>query len=152
MIKSGHSAKTIGIFLIFIAFTMQAAAQKVSGTSFYHHYTGKLDSSMRITLDLLFQEGKVTGFYYYYFPEPGNDKAFYYGKTIPVHGFMDGDKFMLAEFGEGGSRFNCTLAKDAKITGIWQQKESAKMIPISFTEDYSNGSLPFTCHSLKSKS
>ncbi len=152
MVKSDHKVKTVGILILFVAFTMHATAQKSCGTSFYRHFTGKLDTLMRITLDLFFEEGKVTGSYYYYFPEPGNNKAYYYGKTIPVHGFMDGDKFTLTEFAEGGSRFNCILANKTKITGTWQQKESAKMIPFSFTEDYSNGSLPFTCYSLKSKS
>jgi hypothetical protein len=152
MIKSGHKLKTAGIFVFFIALAMQASAQKVSETSFYRHFTGKLDTSMRITLDLLFQEGKVTGYYYYYFPEPGNNRAFYYGKTIPVHGFMDGDKFMLTEFGESGSRFNCILEKNNKITGTWQRGESEKMIPFHFTEDYSGGSLPFSCYTLNSKS
>ncbi len=152
MLKSGHKVKTVGILILFAVFTMHATAQKSCGTSFYRHFTGKLDTLMRISLDLFFQEGKVTGSYYYYFPEPGNNKAFYYGKTIPVHGFMDGDKFTLTEFAEGGSRFNCILENKTKITGTWQQKESAKMIPFSFTEDYSNGSLPFTCYSSKSKS
>ena len=106
---------------------------------------------MHISLDLFFLEGKVTGSYYYYFPEPGNNKTFYYGKTIPVHGFMDGNNFTLTEFAEGESRFNCVLETNAKITGTWQQKDSEKMIPFNFSEDYSNGSLPFTCYSLNSK-
>jgi len=137
--------------LLLVAFTRHAVTQQSSGTSFYRHFTGKLDTSMRITLDLFFVEGEVTGNYYYYFPEPDNDKAYYYGKTIPVHGFMDGDKFILSEFVEGTSRFNCILENNSKITGTWQRDESQKMIPFSFAENYSNGSLPFTCYSLKSK-
>jgi hypothetical protein len=151
MVISRYKIKLAWIFVYLSAATHLAAAQINNTSSFYRHFSGKLDTAMNISLDLLFDEGKITGSYYYFFPEPGNTKTFYYGKTIPVHGFMDGDNFTLSEFGTGGSRFNCILENNNKITGTWQRKDSDKMIPFSFTEDYSNGSLPFTYHSLSVK-
>jgi hypothetical protein len=147
----GISCYKIKLTLVSVYLTAAAhldAAQINNTSCFYRHFTGKIDTAMSISLDLLFDEGKISGSYYYYFPEPGNSKAFHYGKTIPVHGFMDGNNFSLTEFGEKGSRFFCTLENKNVITGTWQRKDGDRMIPISLKEDYSNGSLPFTCHLL----
>jgi hypothetical protein len=151
MVKSGHKAKLVCAVVLMNAFIMQAAAQKTSSTSFYRHFAGTLDTSMHITLDLLFRDGKITGTYYYYFPEPGNNKAFYYGKTIPIHGIIEDNKVTINEFSADGSSFSGILERKSKITGTWQRKPNEKSIPFSITEDYANGSLPFTCYTLSSK-
>jgi hypothetical protein len=151
MIVSVMTSREVKIFWLFvfsIIAATNAAAQKNNSTSFYRHFTGKLDTSMHITLDLLSQNGKISGFYYYYFPEPGNNKVFRYGKTIPVQGNIDGNVVGLTEFSTEGSSFNGVFNSKNKITGTWQRNPDEKSIPFSVTEDYSGGSLPFSYFTL----
>jgi hypothetical protein len=146
--KPVHKVKSIAVIVLLVGILLPAVAQKHGSSSFYRHFTGKLDTTMQISLDLLFRDGKITGSYYYYFPEPGNKKNFYYGKTIPVYGTLDGDNVTLNEFSDNGSGFKGILEKKGKMFGTWQRKAGEKSIPFSIEEDYSNGSLPFTCYTL----
>jgi len=123
-------------------------AQDVATTSFYKHYTGNLDSTMKITVDLLSQKGKVTGYYYYNFPEPGTDTIYHYGKTIPIEGSISNNSIVINDFKQNISKFKGSFDSLDKISGTWYKKPNAKSIPFELAEDYSNGSLALSCYTL----
>ncbi|MBL7105929.1 MAG: hypothetical protein ISS18_16510, partial [Bacteroidales bacterium] len=123
-------------------------AQDVATASFYKHYTGYLDSTMKITVDLLSQNGKVTGYYYYYFPEPGTNTIYHYGKTIPIEGNISDNSIVLYDFKQNISKFTGSFDSPDKISGTWYKKANDKSIPFELAEDYSNGSLALSCYTL----
>jgi hypothetical protein len=102
---------------------------------------------MFITMDLFSQKGKVSGFYYYYFPEPDNENFYHYGKTIPVHGNIYDNYIVLNEFTNKESSFKATLVSESNIKGVWQKEKKDESIPFDISENYENGSLSFTCYS-----
>lgn len=108
---------------------------------------GTLDTTMQLTVDLFSHNGDINGYYYYYFPEPGNEHIMHYGKTIPVKGTITGSTIILNEFSEQGSSFNGFIDSENKISGNWIRKEHEESIPFFIQEDYSLGSLPFKYYS-----
>jgi hypothetical protein len=146
-----HYKHRLNLLILLLLAAIHGFAQKNGSTSFYRHFVGTLDTSMRVSLDLFFVDGEITGSYYYYFPEPGNKKSFYYGKTIPVKGTLEGNKVTLSEFSGEGSIFNGTIENNNKISGTWQRRPSEKSINFSISESYANGSLPFTCYTFSEK-
>jgi len=135
------------ILLFFWVLVSKIFAQVSTDDSFYKHYTGKLDTSMFITMDLFSQKGKVSGFYYYYFPEPDNENFYHYGKTIPIKGNIYDDYLVLSEFTNTESSFKATMDSESHIKGVWQKEKKDESIPFDISENYENGSLSFTCYS-----
>jgi len=130
---------SILVFLIFIS--QQIFTQDKNIESFYKHYTGKLDTNMKITLDLLSCDNQLSGYYYYYFLIPGNDDQYHYGKTIPVEGNISDNIMILYEFNNRESKFTSAFNSLENISGIWERDSRDKTIPFEIYEDYSNGSL-----------
>ena len=126
---------------------VEVSSQPMPSHSFYKHLTGSLDTTMKLTVDLFSHNGDITGYYYYYFPEPGNEHILHYGKTIPVKGTITGSSIVLNEFSEQGSSFNGFIDSDNNISGTWQRKEHGETIPFLIKENYSLGSLPFVYYS-----
>lgn len=151
MVRFGNINIFFWLFVVPIFMAGAGLAQKNQSQAFYRHFVGTLDTSMRISLDLFFIDGKISGSYYYYFPEPGNKKSFYYGKTIPVKGILEGNQVTLSEFTREGSSFNGVLENRNKITGTWQRRPSEKSINFTIAENYGNGSLPFSCYTFSDK-
>ena len=121
------------------------AQENISG-SFYKHFTGNLDTTMKITMDLFSQNGKVSGFYYYYFPEPDNEDFYHYGKTIPIQGNIYDNYIVLNEYSNLESSFKGTFDSENGITGVWEKEKKDESIPFDISENYENGSLSFTCY------
>jgi hypothetical protein len=143
-----RNIKYLSLIFIFLC-QSQVFAQGNPGASFYKHLTGTLDTNMQITFDLLAKNGAVTGFYYYYFPEPGNEHIVHFGKTIPLVGEVAEGQIVLDDFGNTGSRFTGKLEQEKTIEGTWIQNNTAKPIPFKITEDYSNGSIPLVCYTFQ---
>lgn len=135
------------LFYCLITSAVEVFSQPMPSDSFYKHLTGTLDTTMQLTVDLFSYNGDITGYYYYYFPEPGNEHILHYGKTIPVEGTITGSDVVLKEFSGQGSSFNGFVDADNKISGTWQRKEHAESIPFSIQENYSLGSLSFVYYS-----
>jgi len=134
------------VFLPFL--TISGIARDYSSKEFYKHFNGRLDTAIHISMDMFSQNGKITGFYYYYFPDPGNPARYYFGKTIPLEGSLTGSAFILNEFSREGSSFQGIFESDSVITGTWQRKANDRAIPFRLKEDYTGGSTPFLCYSL----
>ncbi|MCD4731069.1 MAG: DUF3298 and DUF4163 domain-containing protein [Bacteroidales bacterium] len=130
-----------------VSVTMGVSAQPMPSHSFYKHLTGTLDTTMQLTVDLFSHNGDITGYYYYYFPEPGNEYILHYGKTIPIKGTITGSAIILNEFSGEGSSFKGFIDSENKISGTWERKEHEKSLPFKIQEDYSQGSLPFIYYS-----
>lgn len=127
--------------------TIKVSAQPMPSHSFYKHMSGTLDTTMQLTLDLFSHNGDISGYYYYYFPEPGNEHILHYGKTIPIKGTITASTIILNEFSGEGSSFIGFIDSGNNISGSWVRKEHEESIPFSIKEDYSLGSLPFKYYS-----
>ena len=132
--------------LLFVGF--QAFSQNQGSNDFYKHFTGKLDSTMNLTLDLLSNNGIVNGYYYYSFPEPGSTTEMHYGKTISISGTISKESINFREFNNTESQFSGTLENDNKISGLWQKSAKDKTVPFFLEENYSNGSIPLSCYAI----
>ena len=141
--------KHIGFLLPLIVpvVALSTTTQTYRSGVFYKHYSGKLDTAITISMDMFSQNGKISGMYYYYFPDPGNPLVNYYGKTIPLEGSLTGSAFTLNEFYREGSSFSGVFESDSVISGTWQRRANDRAIPFRLHEDYSNGSTPFLCYS-----
>ncbi len=143
-----REVRIIWIFVFTVFFAFNAKSQKTSNVSFYRHYQGTFDTTMRITVDLFSKDGIVKGHYYYFFPEPGTDTIFHYGKTIDVEGKIEDNNLILHEFSNTESNFSGKINKNNAISGTWVRNAKEKPIPFKIQEDYSKGSLPFKCYTL----
>ncbi len=130
-----------------VSITLGGFAQPMPSHSFYKHLTGTLDSTMQLTVDLFSHNGDISGYYYYCFPEPGNEHILHYGKTIPIKGSITGSTIILNEFSGKGSSFKGFIDSENIISGTWEKNEREKSIPFQIREDYSLGSLPFIYYS-----
>ncbi len=140
------------IFLtIILCPVSQTLSQSDHNIDFYKHFQGKLDTTMNITLDLLSQNGIISGFYYYSFPEPGSPSTLHYGKTIPISGTITGIKINFTEFNNEKSRFYGTLNEDNSISGFWQKSSNDEAVPFLVGENYSQGSIPLSSYSLSAE-
>lgn len=126
---------------------LKVSAQPMPSNSFYKHLTGTLDTTMQLTVDLFSHNGDITGYYYYYFHEPGNEHILHYGKSIPIKGTITASSIILKEFSDNGSSFKGFVDSENTISGSWIRKEYEEPIPFSIQEDYSMGSLPFKYYS-----
>lgn len=138
--------KLLTIIPVFLA--VAVSSQNYSTSNFYKHFTGSLDTSMSISMDMFSQNGKISGFYYYFFPDPGNKGNIRYGKTIPIEGTITGNTVVINEFSNYGSSFNGNFDNNSSISGTWQRRQNEKAIPFLLKENYSDGSTPFTCYSM----
>ena len=129
------------VLVFLLLFSKQIFTQDNNKESFYKHYTGKLDTNMMITVDLLSSNNKLTGYYYYYFLIPGNNGVYHYGKTIPLEGNITDNTIILYEFNNKESKFSGLFNSLEKISGKWERNKIDKPIPFEFYEDYSKGSL-----------
>lgn len=125
-------------------------AQNLPDLTFYKHYSGSLDTTMQLILDLSTIDGKVSGNYFYYFEIPGHDKKFHFGKTVPIEGVISGSEIKFHEFGNSDSRFLGSI-KENKITGMWKRREYEDPIKFNLIENYTQGSLPLTCYTLSNR-
>jgi len=125
-------------------------AQNLPESPFYAHFSGNLDTTMFLTLDLFENQGKLTGYYFYYFKLPGQENMFHYGKTIHLTGSILGTSIKLHEFDSKESKFSGVL-KDKMITGKWKRREYEDPIPFNLLEDYSNGSIALNCFTMANK-
>jgi len=130
-----------------VSITVGVSAQPMPSHSFYKHLTGTLDTTMQLTVDLFSHNGEISGYYYYYFPEPGNEHIIHYGKTIPIKGSITGSTIILNEFSGNGSSFKGFVDSENIISGSWKRKEYGESIPFLIQENYSLGSLPFIYYS-----
>jgi len=137
------------IYISILIFLMNPGfSQDIESSCFYKHFTGNFDDNMSITVDMFSQNGKVTGFYYYFFPEPGNEALYHYGKTIPLEGTINDNSIVLHEFSNEESNFTGEFEGTNKISGTWKKNEKEKPISFEIAEDYSKGSLSFTCFTM----
>lgn len=127
--------------------TVSVSSQPMPSQSFYKHLTGTLDTTMQLTVDLFSHNGDISGYYYYYFSEPGNEHILHYGKSIPVKGTITGSEIILNEFSGNSSTFKGFIDSENKISGKWVRKEYEEPISFKIQEDYSKGSLPFIYYS-----
>lgn len=144
---SGKRLSTYVLLLLFFNIAVKVSSQPMPSHSFYKHLSGTLDTTMQLTVDLFSHNGDITGYYYYFFYEPGNENIIHYGKTVPIEGTITGSTIILNEFSEHGSSFNGYIDSENKISGSWLRKEYEESIPFSIQEDYSLGSLPFKFYS-----
>ena len=147
MFMYGKRLFVYSLLFYLVSITVGGSAQPMPSHSFYKHLTGTLDTTMKLTVDLFSHNGDITGYYYYYFPEPGNEHILHYGKTIPIKGTITGSAIILNEFSGEGSSFKGFIDSENKISGTWERKEHEKSIPFLIQEDYSLGSLPFIYYS-----
>lgn len=135
------------LLLVFIVLlnALVSQAQKESPDCFYRHYTGILDTNMRLTMDLYSKNGKITGYYFYSFEIRGMEGDYHYGKTIPLTGTLDGKRIILYEYNNTSSKFSGNMAEDNSIDGTWQRRTYEDPITFALQEDYKVGSIPLLC-------
>lgn len=133
------------IVLLLISGIFPAVGQFVQTDCFYHHYTGVLDTNMRLTMDLMSKNGKISGHYFYSFEIQDEPGTYHYGKTIPLTGTLDGNRLIIYEFNNTDSKFTGYLQEGDSIKGEWQRRTYEDPIPFSLQQDYAVGSVPLTC-------
>jgi len=138
--------RTLITLIAFVMTGFAGIAQNGYGDSFYKHYSGTLDTNMRMTLDLFSQNGKISGYYFYSFELPEQKGEFHYGKTIPVSGTLDGDRLIMYDFNNTESRFTGKVKGKSSIQGNWQRRKYEDPISFSLEEDYKIGSIPLHCY------
>lgn len=139
--------RTLFALITYIVLTLNCMGQNSPGDPFYKHYSGLLDTNMRMTMDLFSENGKLSGYYFYSFELPEQPGEFYYGKTIPITGTLDGGRLVMYEFDNTDSKFTGNLKKDFSVQGSWQRRKYEDPIPFSLAEDYKVGSIPLICYS-----
>jgi hypothetical protein len=139
------------IFPTLICLGLQTYSQNPAQTDFYKHFTGKLDTSMNLTLDLLSHNGTISGYYFYSFPEPGSPSTIHYGKTISVLGKISGETIDFNELNNQESQFSGRMENDKKISGFWQKNKNDKAVPFLIEEIYPKGSIPLSCYSVSAE-
>ncbi len=143
-----RAIRLFGMLMFIFTAVLNSFSQKSSNTSFYRHYKGTFDTSMQITADLFSNNGIVKGYYYYFFPEPGTDTVYHYGKTIEIDGSIMDNSIVLHEFSNTESSFTGIIKKDHSISGTWVRNAKEKPIPFEMSEDYGKNSLPFKSYVL----
>ncbi len=138
----------IALLSIFLSFVNQTFSQVSEQYNFYKHFTGKLDTTMNLTLDLLSHNGTISGYYYYSFAEPGSPSITHYGKTISISGTIDKNNINFKEFNNTESQFSGTMENDETISGFWQKSSQDKTVPFIVEENYSKGSIPLSCYAI----
>lgn len=118
---------------ILFCLTFQAKGQFITPLNFYGHYTGTLDTNMNITFDLLSQNGKIEGYYYYSFPVPGENNKFQFGKTLSIEGTVEGDRFSIHEVINPLSKFEGYFTTNNTLKGKWVRHEYQKDITFNLT-------------------
>ena len=134
--------------LLGLLFSVSSFSQILHPPCFYRHYTGTLDNNMKLTVDLSSDQGVVSGFYYYSFPEPGNPDVYHFGKTIPLNGTLENNTLVLSEYANEEPSFTGQFTEKGKISGTWKKPGEDKSIPFAVVEDNQSGSLSFTCFPL----
>jgi len=137
--------KSFAPLLLMLA--LSAAGQNGDDNAFYRHYSGTLDTNMRMTMDILSQNGKISGYYFYSFELAEQSGEYHYGKTIPLTGTLDGNRLVMYEFSNTDSKFSGNVKEDRSIRGTWQRRKYEDPIPFSLKEDYKVGSIPMHCFS-----
>jgi hypothetical protein len=132
---------TVGI-IVLIILTSNALIRINAGLDGYKHFTGTLDTNMRITFDIFSQNGTVQGYYYYGFPVPGESSYFQFGKTMAIQGTIEGDRFHIYEKINPESRFTGTIQENGNMTGKWARRTYQKEVLFNLVENYDNGSIP----------
>ncbi len=127
--------------------SLSVHGQSGYGNAFYRHYSGTLDTNMRMTMDLFSENGKLSGYYFYSFEISENSGEYHYGRTIPLTGTLDGGRLILYEYNNTDSRFSGNVKKDNSIKGTWQRRKYEDPIPFNLEEDYKVGSIPLRCFS-----
>lgn len=139
------------LFFLFTILMIAGFSQSTKNKMVYKHFTGTLDTNMFVSLDLVVENNDISGFYYYYFPIPGQTDSYQYGKTIPLEGTLNGDKLSMNEYGDKSSGFTGIIDKKWNITGNWKRREYEDPIKFNVTEDYSNNSISLDSYFLSRK-
>lgn len=139
------------LFLTLYLFVVIGFSQSTKSKMIYKHFTGTMDTNMFVSLDLISENNKISGFYYYYFSIPGQEDSYQYGKTIPLEGTLNDDKLSMNEYGDKSSSFTGVIDKTWNISGSWQRREHEDPIKFNLIEDYTNNSLPLESYSLSRK-
>lgn len=133
------------LIIIVILLQVTGFSQDIISATFYRHYTGLLDTNMRLTMDLFAENGKISGYYFYSFQIAGGTGEFHFGKTIPLTGTLDGNRLVLHEYNNTDSKFTANIKEDNTISGSWQRRTYEDPIAFSLSEDYKRGSIPLDC-------
>ncbi len=139
--RTGMLSLFVGI-LVIISLSSSNLNNIKPGFEGYKHFTGTLDTNMRITFDLFSQNGTIEGYYYYGFPVPGEESYFQFGKTMAVEGIIEGEKFRIHEKINPESRFTGTFDGDGTMQGKWARQTYQKEVRFNLSENYGNGSIP----------
>ena len=107
---------------------------------FYKHMEGNVDGTIKLVVDLIWIDKNITGSYYYYFIEPGEDSTQkHYGKVMPLSGNLDEKNtisFTEFKLDSKGAVYTGKFMDGGKIEGIWQNNESTKELPFELLEVY----------------
>ncbi|MCB2221951.1 MAG: DUF3298 and DUF4163 domain-containing protein [Bacteroidetes bacterium] len=141
--RSAIQSILVGIS-VFILLTSSSLIKINASLDGYKHFTGTLDTNMRITFDIFSQNGTVQGYYYYGFPVPGESSYFQFGKTMAIEGIIEGNRFEIFEKINPESRFTGTIGNNGSMTGKWARRTYQKEVLFNLQENYNNGSIPLT--------
>lgn len=125
-------------------------SQELATSDFYKHFSGKLDTNMKVSFDLFSQNGIIEGQYYYFFNLPGLTNL-HFGKTLRLTGHIFDNRLEMNELGNAESKFTGSFESDSVIKGQWQRKNHEKPAKLYLQEDYKHGSLPLRFYSKKFK-
>lgn len=133
--------------LFVIILGVNVYGQNSPNDCFYKHFSGTLDTNMRLTMDLFSYNGKLSGYYFYSFELSEEPGVYHYGKTIPLTGTLDGNRLIIYEFNNTDSKFTGNVDDDFNIKGRWQRRKYEDPIGFTLKEDYKIGSIPLNCYS-----
>ncbi|MCB0804544.1 MAG: DUF4163 domain-containing protein [Bacteroidales bacterium] len=133
--------KLLNIVIILFCIGSSQLPAQVS-IPFYKHFTGLLDTNMFIVLDLQSDGESLSGQYNYRFSVEGSANEFYFGKTVPVEGEIEGESLTFRDYNSEDSEFSCTFSGSSVISGTWQGGKPVKEIPFTLLENYTDGSFP----------
>jgi len=133
--------RSLLILSLFLLSSLIGLTQTWTKDYFYKHFSGQLDTNMQITFDLFSKNGKLSGYYFYFFELPGKENKFHYGKTIPFEGTLGGNRMILHEFGNTDSKLIGDFSEETVVKGNWQRRQYEDPIIFNLAEDYSIGSI-----------
>ena len=131
--------KTIAVYRLFTLISLIAALPGLSQEFAYFRYEGRIgtqDVVMHLHRNAQVSDPNIQRMYqgvYYYLA---------YEIPIPVAGlaFLDG----TLELHEGNGSMNLDLQPDGSFKGNWTSQDGDKVVPVSLTERYSGGAVPFS--------
>jgi len=134
-------------FLATIFLSILLLRQSNGQSSFYKHLEGNIAEGIHMKADLVGVDGKLTGYYYYYFVDTLRQMDFgvHYGKSMPVSGSIKTDNSLeFKEFADDmeGASFRGMLM-DGVISGDWVNAAGTRTLPFELKETYPEGTIAF---------